>query len=129
MASLSSKRRKGKEPTVAEPPTYDTKKFKSQFHEARYHKLMKTKHVILEMGFELREGEYHIMRQITRERRWELLCHPLTEISAVMIREFYANAVKDSKDSPPYTRALKLRTITYGELSFEDRLQRENDPY
>ena len=144
MASSSSKRRKGKEPVVAEPSTYDTKIFKSQFHKSRYHRLMKSKHIIPKMGFRLRGGEYPILRMITMERRWELLCEPLTDISAVMIREFYVNTVKTSQDSPPYKsyvrgvevdfsppsvmRALQLRVITYGELSFEERLQGENDP-
>ncbi|QHO01980.1 uncharacterized protein DS421_13g419900 [Arachis hypogaea] len=144
MASSRSRRRPGKEQMVTEPPSYDTKRFKSQFHEARYNRLMKTKIVIPEMGFELKEGEYPIMRQITKERRWDLLCRPLTDISAVMIREFYANAVKENENSPSYksyvrgvevdfsppsiTRALKLRTITYDELSYEDRLRGDNDP-
>ena len=61
---------------------------------------MKTKNVIYEKGLELRDGEYPIMRQITKERRWELLCAPLVDISAVMIREFYANAVKKTKIVP-----------------------------
>ncbi|XP_072054326.1 zinc finger BED domain-containing protein RICESLEEPER 2-like [Arachis hypogaea] len=103
MASSSSKRRPGKEPMVTEPPSYDTRKFRSQFHEGRYHRFMKTKNVIYEKGLELKDGEYTIMRQITKERRWELLCAPLVDISAVMIREFYANAVKENKDSAPYT--------------------------
>ncbi|QHO34775.1 uncharacterized protein DS421_9g269870 [Arachis hypogaea] len=144
MASSSSRRRKGKEPMVAKPPTYDANKFRSQFHEARYHRLMKTKHIIHEMGFNLKEGEYPIMRQITKDRRWELLCVPFINISAVMIREFYANAMKESENSPPYKsfvrgvevdfnpatvmRVMQLRKITYEELSFERKMQGQNDP-
>ncbi|QHO42347.1 uncharacterized protein DS421_5g153370 [Arachis hypogaea] len=144
MASSSSKRRPGKEPMVTEPPSFDARKFRFQFHEGRYHRFMEAKNVIYEKGLDLREGEYPIMRQITRERRWELLCAPLTDISAVMIREFYANAAKENKNSAPYTsyvrgvevsfspaaitRALKLRTITYPEPSYEARLQMKNNP-
>ncbi|QHO01687.1 uncharacterized protein DS421_13g417300 [Arachis hypogaea] len=144
MASSSSKRRKGKGPMVTEPPTYDTKRFRSQFHEGKYHRFMKTKHIIHERYFALKEEEYPIMKQIKEERRWDILCDPIPKISALMIREFYANAVKGSEESPSYksyvrgtevdfspaaiTRALKLRTITYEEPSYEARLQDENDP-
>ncbi|QHN77837.1 uncharacterized protein DS421_19g656300 [Arachis hypogaea] len=144
MASSSSRRRPGKEPMVTEPPTYDTKRFRSQFHEGKYHRFMKKKHIIHERYFALREEEYPIMKQINRKRRWDLLCDPIPKISALMIREFYANAVKESEESPSYksyvrgtevnfspasiTRALKLRTITYEEPSYEARLQDKNDP-
>lgn len=144
MASSSSRRRKEKEPIVVKPPTYDTKRFKSPFHKSRYYRLVEEKKVIPTTGFRLKDGKYPIMRRIEAERRWKLLCELLTDISAVMIREFYANAVRASKDNPLYKsyvrgvevdfsppaiiRVLQIRVISYGEPSFEKRLQGENDP-
>nr|XP_025670288.1 uncharacterized protein DDB_G0292186-like [Arachis hypogaea] len=97
---------------------------------------MEVKEVILEIGFRLKEGEYLIIRRIILQRRWKLLCEPLTDISATMIREFYANAIRASQTSPPYKsyvrgvdvdfspsaimRVLQIRVIPFGESSFDE---------
>ncbi|QHN92899.1 uncharacterized protein DS421_17g587980 [Arachis hypogaea] len=142
MASPSSKRRKGKQ--LAEPPTYDKKRFKSHFHELNYHGWMENKEVIPEIGFRLQEGEYPIMREVIEKRRWEFLCDPEIDISATLVREFYANAISENKTSPPYKsyvrgievdfspatimRVLQIRAIPFREPSFEERMKGKNDP-
>ncbi|KAL4315528.1 hypothetical protein AHAS_Ahas15G0194100 [Arachis hypogaea] len=105
---------------------------------------MEEKEAIPEIGFKLKESEYPMIRKVTEKRRWELLCEPLTDISATMIQEFYANAVRQSKTTPPYKsyvrgvevnfspaavmRVLQIRAIPLTEPSFEERTNGENDP-
>ncbi|QHO19712.1 uncharacterized protein DS421_11g331400 [Arachis hypogaea] len=127
MASSSSRRRKGKQPVEAKPPTYDDKRFKSQFHESRYHRLMEAKDVILEIGFRLKEGEYPIMRRIIEQRRWKLLCEPLTDINATMIREFYANAVRPSKTSRPYKSYVRGVDVDFSPSAIMKGLEQKAD--
>ncbi|PWG68665.1 hypothetical protein DF186_24665, partial [Enterococcus hirae] len=67
-----------------------------------------------------------------------------TGINTVIIRKFYANAVKKNENSPSYknyirnieinfnppsiTKTLKLKTITYNKLNYKNRLHNNNNP-
>ncbi|MED6165053.1 hypothetical protein PIB30_096007 [Stylosanthes scabra] len=86
---------------------FDEHRFWKEFNQQLFESHAKRRKVILEVGFNLDEGEYpQIMEQILL-RGWRRLAAPMTGVSKLLVQEFYANAtVSDeevvNEDQLPY---------------------------
>ncbi|MED6122887.1 hypothetical protein PIB30_044114 [Stylosanthes scabra] len=72
---------------------FDNYRFRSAFNEELYNTTVKNKKVIPEVCFNLDNDEYPDMREQITLRGWRRLAAPTTEISKMLIHEFYANAI------------------------------------
>ncbi|MED6176262.1 hypothetical protein PIB30_086408 [Stylosanthes scabra] len=72
---------------------FDNYRFKLAFNEELYNTIVKNKKVIAEVCFDLMDDEYPEIREQIAIRGWRRLAAPKTEISEMLIHEFYANAI------------------------------------
>ncbi|MED6224307.1 hypothetical protein PIB30_082740 [Stylosanthes scabra] len=72
---------------------FDNYRFRAAFNEEQYNTTMKNKKVISEVCFNLTDNEYPEIREQIALRGWRRLAAPKTEISKMLIHEFYANAI------------------------------------
>ncbi|MED6163617.1 hypothetical protein PIB30_081687 [Stylosanthes scabra] len=72
---------------------FDNYHFRTAFNEELYNTTVKNKKVIPEVCFNLDDDEYPEMREQIALRGWRRLAAPTTEISKMLIHEFYANAI------------------------------------
>ncbi|MED6164006.1 hypothetical protein PIB30_085427, partial [Stylosanthes scabra] len=77
---------------------FDEHRFWKEFNQQLFESHARRRKVILEVGFNLDEGEYpQIMEQILL-RGWRRLATPMTGVSKLLVQEFYANdAVSDEE--------------------------------
>ncbi|KAL4300410.1 hypothetical protein AHAS_Ahas17G0198100 [Arachis hypogaea] len=84
-----SRKRKEKAPT-SDPCNFT--RFFSKTHENHFYEVVHKKKVVPEVHFDLKLKEYpEILYQILIWD-WEVLANPVTEVGALMVREFYTNA-------------------------------------
>ncbi|MED6166528.1 hypothetical protein PIB30_110202, partial [Stylosanthes scabra] len=82
-------------------------RFRKEFNQELFNSHARKRKVIPEVGFNLNEDEYpQIMEQVML-RGWRRLAAPRTNVSELMVQEFYANAaISDEKaaeqDELPY---------------------------
>ncbi|MED6114238.1 hypothetical protein PIB30_078489 [Stylosanthes scabra] len=72
---------------------FDNYRFRTAFNEELYNITVKNKKVISEVCFNLNDDEYPEIREQIALRGWRRLAAPTTEISKMLIHEFYANAI------------------------------------
>ncbi|MED6141548.1 hypothetical protein PIB30_104620 [Stylosanthes scabra] len=72
---------------------FDNYCFQTAFNEELYNTTVKNKKVISEVCFNLTDNEYPEIREQIALRGWRRLAAPKTEISKMLIHEFYANAI------------------------------------
>ncbi|MED6202482.1 hypothetical protein PIB30_106076 [Stylosanthes scabra] len=72
---------------------FDNYRFRTAFNEELYNTTVKNKKVISEVCFNLMDDEYPEIREQIALRGWRRLADPKTEISKMLIHEFYANAI------------------------------------
>ncbi|MED6213098.1 hypothetical protein PIB30_089938 [Stylosanthes scabra] len=89
---------------------FDAHRFRKAHNERRK--------VILEVGFNLEDDEYpEIMEQITL-RGWRRLAAPRTDISKLLVQEFYANAAVSDEEAAaqeelPYKSFVRGKEIDF----------------
>ncbi|KAL4287062.1 hypothetical protein AHAS_Ahas19G0148600 [Arachis hypogaea] len=96
------------------------------------------KEAIPEIAFKFEENAYpSIKEKFQKKRRWELLCNQPPFMSLTLVQEFYANAVRKSREEPPYKshvrgvevdfspnsirKVLKIRPRSFPKASYEER--------
>ncbi|MED6115726.1 hypothetical protein PIB30_093438, partial [Stylosanthes scabra] len=72
---------------------FDNYRFRTAFNEELYNTTVKNKKVISEVCFNLKDDEYPEIREQIALGGWRRLAAPTTEISKILIHEFYANAI------------------------------------
>ncbi|MED6186902.1 hypothetical protein PIB30_071085 [Stylosanthes scabra] len=82
----------------ASASVFDNYRFGEVFNQTLFESTVWRKKIIPEVGFNLNEDEYpHIKEQIAL-RGWRRLAAPMTEVSKLLVQEFYANtAVSDEE--------------------------------
>ncbi|MED6189551.1 hypothetical protein PIB30_097057 [Stylosanthes scabra] len=71
---------------------FDEHRFRKKFNQELFNSHARKRKVIPEVGFNLNEDEYpQIMEQVML-RGWRRLASPRTNVSELMVQEFYANA-------------------------------------
>ncbi|MED6114785.1 hypothetical protein PIB30_083795 [Stylosanthes scabra] len=78
---------------------FDAHRFCKAHNEQLFDSYARRRKVIPEVGFNLEEDEYpEIMEQIAL-RGWRRLAAPRTDISKLLVQEFYANAAVSDKEA------------------------------
>ena len=141
MASSSFKRQKRKEPVESIP--FDEKRFKTAFHELKFEQI-KLKKILPELTFQIDEDECAQIREKIEQRGWQRLTNPEGKINANLIKEFYANVVREDKTKAPtfksyvrgtevdfspnaITRTLQLKSPHFDEPSYHVRISNGPD--
>ncbi|MED6224797.1 hypothetical protein PIB30_087632 [Stylosanthes scabra] len=97
---------------------FDAHRFRTARNEQLFESYARRRKVIPEVGFNLHDDEYsEIMEQIVL-RGWRRLAAPRTDISKLLVQEFYANAaVSDeeaaAQDELPYKSFVKGKEIDF----------------
>ena len=73
---------------------FDAWRYKSVFHEIQA-EWMRPKTVLAEVPFDLEKDEFPGVWEKIKKRKWELLTKPITRININLVKEFYANAVRE----------------------------------
>ncbi|RYR01169.1 hypothetical protein Ahy_B06g080023 [Arachis hypogaea] len=138
MASSSSKRQKRKEPMESVP--FDEKRFKTAFHERKFERIRARK-ILPELIFQINADESPQILEKIKQRGWQLLTSPEGKINGNLIKEFYANVVREDKIKAPtlksyvrgkevdfspnaITRVLHLKLIRFDEESYQARIRK-----
>ncbi|RYR01164.1 hypothetical protein Ahy_B06g080008 [Arachis hypogaea] len=138
MASSSSKRQKRKEPMESVP--FDEKKFKTAFHEWEFERIRARK-IFPELIFQINANESPQILEKIEQRGWQLLTSPEGKINGNLIKEFYANVVREDKTKAPtfksyvrgkevdfspnaITRFLHLKSPHFDEDSYQARIRK-----
>ncbi|MED6162512.1 hypothetical protein PIB30_071154 [Stylosanthes scabra] len=78
---------------------FDAHRFRKAHNEQLFYSYARRRKVIPEVGFNLEEDEYpKIMEQIAL-RGWRRLAAPRTDISKLLVQEFYANAAVSDEEA------------------------------
>ncbi|MED6138055.1 hypothetical protein PIB30_070746 [Stylosanthes scabra] len=78
---------------------FDEHRFRKEFNQEIFNSHVRKRKVIPEVGFTLNEDEYpQIMEQVSL-RGWRRLAAPRTNVSELMVQEFYANAVVSEEEA------------------------------
>ncbi|MED6141811.1 hypothetical protein PIB30_107174, partial [Stylosanthes scabra] len=72
---------------------FNNYRFRTAFNGELYKTTVKNKKVISEVCFNLKDDEYPEIREQIALHGWRRLATPTTEISKMLIHEFYANAI------------------------------------
>ncbi|MED6188648.1 hypothetical protein PIB30_087884 [Stylosanthes scabra] len=97
---------------------FDAHRFRKAHNEQLFDSYARRRKVILEVGFNLEDDEYpDIMEQIAL-RGWRRLAAPRTDISKLLVQEFYANAaLSDEKtvvqEELPYKSFVRGKEIDF----------------
>ncbi|MED6222769.1 hypothetical protein PIB30_067608 [Stylosanthes scabra] len=92
--------------------------FRKAHNEQLFDSYARRRKVILEVGFNLEEDEYpEIMEQIAL-RGWRRLAAPRTDISKLLVQEFYANAAPSDEEAAvqeelPYKSFVRGKEIDF----------------
>ncbi|MED6165251.1 hypothetical protein PIB30_097801 [Stylosanthes scabra] len=77
---------------------FDDYHFRTEFNQTLFESIVRKKKVTPEVGFNLDEDEYPQIREQIALRGWRRLAAPITDISKLLVQEFYANvAVSDEE--------------------------------
>ncbi|MED6161474.1 hypothetical protein PIB30_061019 [Stylosanthes scabra] len=72
---------------------FDDYRFRTEFNQTLFKSIVRKKKVTPEVGFNLDEDEYPQIKEQIALRGWRRLAAPMTDISKLLVQEFYANAV------------------------------------
>ncbi|MED6117256.1 hypothetical protein PIB30_108359 [Stylosanthes scabra] len=113
-SSHTSKRRKGKQAIPDDDDdNHDNYRFFTNFHEKFFEKYVTSKAIIPSTKFNLQKGQYRDIKRQILMRGWVKLGKPRKNISATLVREFYANArknpdVEDSREFRTFVRGVSF---------------------
>ncbi|MED6125992.1 hypothetical protein PIB30_073961 [Stylosanthes scabra] len=99
---------------------FDAHCFRKAHNEQLYDSYTRRRKVIPEVGFNLEEDEYpEIMEQIAL-RGWRRLVAPRTDISKLLVQEFYANAAVSDEEATiqeelPYKSFLRGKEVDFSQ--------------
>ncbi|MED6116532.1 hypothetical protein PIB30_101144, partial [Stylosanthes scabra] len=105
-SSHTSKRKKGKQAILDDDDeNHDSYRFFTNFHEKFFEKYVASKAIIPSTKFKLQKGQYRDIKRQILMRGWVKLGKPRKNISATLVKEFYANVIA-RKPFPSYIKEL-----------------------
>ncbi|MED6141201.1 hypothetical protein PIB30_100911 [Stylosanthes scabra] len=76
----------------------DDYRFREVFNQTLFESHVRRKKIIPEVGFNLNDDKYPQIKEQIALRGWRRLAAPMTEVSKLLVHEFYANtAVSDEE--------------------------------
>jgi hypothetical protein len=116
----TGKRKKGEISAPPQPPrnqNFDATRFKTRYHHDRYIELLDNS-MWSERVFNISPvGPYKEFAKLFRDQGWDILCNPITDLNAELVREFYANAIPEQ----PHTDFFTYETFMCGRTISFDR--------
>ncbi|MED6164633.1 hypothetical protein PIB30_092132 [Stylosanthes scabra] len=97
---------------------FDAHRFRTVHNEQLFESYARRRKVIPEVGLNLEDDEYpKIMEQITL-RGWRRLAAPRTDISKLLVQEFYANAAVSNEEAAaqeefPYKSFIRGKDVDF----------------
>ncbi|MED6224944.1 hypothetical protein PIB30_089064 [Stylosanthes scabra] len=76
---------------------FDDYRFRTEFNQTLFVSIVRKKKVTPEVGFNLDEDEYPQIKEQIALRGWRRLAAPITDISKLLVQEFYARAAWERK--------------------------------
>ncbi|MED6128988.1 hypothetical protein PIB30_103335 [Stylosanthes scabra] len=113
-SSYTSKRKKGKQAILDDDnENHDSYRFFTNFHAKFFEKYVASKAIIPSTKFKLQKGQYRDIKRHILMRGWVKLGKPRKNISATLVRKFYANArknpyVEDSREFRTFVRGVSF---------------------
>ncbi|MED6137668.1 hypothetical protein PIB30_067083 [Stylosanthes scabra] len=77
---------------------FDEHRFRKEFNQELFNSHARKRKVLPEVGFNLNEDEYPLMELVSL-RGWRRLAAPRTNVSEMMVQEFYANAAISDEEA------------------------------
>ncbi|MED6128202.1 hypothetical protein PIB30_095298 [Stylosanthes scabra] len=77
---------------------FDDYCFRIEFNQTLFESIIRKKKVTPEVGFNLNEDEYPQIKEQIALRGWKRLAAPITDISKLLVQEFYENAVVSDEE-------------------------------
>ncbi|MED6199357.1 hypothetical protein PIB30_075219 [Stylosanthes scabra] len=112
--------------------SYDANQFKSAFHQSLFEDYAAAKAVTSEISFDLAEDEHPEIREQVANRGWRRLTNPRTQMSKLLIQEFYANATRTGDQlhsTDPYKSYVRGVDVDFSAENIKEVLRiRENTP-
>ncbi|RYR48962.1 hypothetical protein Ahy_A07g035127 [Arachis hypogaea] len=119
---------------------FDEKKFKTAFHEREF-EWIRARKILPELIFQINANESPQILEKIEQRGWQLLTSPEGKINGNLIKEFYANVVREDKTKAPtfksyvrgkevdfspnaLTRVLHLKSPRFDEESYQARIRK-----
>ncbi|MED6139753.1 hypothetical protein PIB30_086903 [Stylosanthes scabra] len=78
---------------------FDKHRFRKEFNQELFNSHARKRKVIPEVGFNLNEDEYPQIMEQASLRGWRRLAAPHTNVSELMVQEFYANAAISDEEA------------------------------
>ncbi|MED6178484.1 hypothetical protein PIB30_108077 [Stylosanthes scabra] len=116
-SSRTPKGRKGKQAMHDDDDdNHDPYRFFTNFHEKFFLSYVASKAIIPSTKFKLQKGQYRDVKRQILMRGWVKLGKPKKNISATLVREFYANArknpdVEDSREFRTFVRGVSFGLV------------------
>ncbi|MED6186010.1 hypothetical protein PIB30_062601 [Stylosanthes scabra] len=103
---------------MADEEILDSHCFLTLFNQRLFEETVCRKKIILEVGFNIREGLYPEVREQILRRGWRRLASPRSEVAKTMVREFYANVARTKEqvaglEQHPYTSYVRGKKIDF----------------
>ncbi|MED6196746.1 hypothetical protein PIB30_050291 [Stylosanthes scabra] len=92
---------------------FDDYRFRTEFNQTLFESIVRRKKVTPEVGFNLDEDKYPQIKEQIALRGWRRLAAPMTEISKLLVQEFYANTVV-SDEEVEHVRQLPYKSYVRG---------------
>ncbi|MED6164829.1 hypothetical protein PIB30_093903 [Stylosanthes scabra] len=77
---------------------FDNHRFRAEFNQTLFESIVRRRKVTPEVGFNHDEDEYPQIKEQIALRGWKRLATPMTEISKLLVQEFYANAAVSDEE-------------------------------
>ncbi|MED6126289.1 hypothetical protein PIB30_076934 [Stylosanthes scabra] len=93
--------------SLAPASVFDDYRFRTEFNQTLFESIVRKKKVTPKVGFNLDEDEYPQIKEQMALRGWRRLAALITDISKLLVQEFYANAaisdeeMEDAGDGRP----------------------------
>ncbi|MED6115967.1 hypothetical protein PIB30_095761, partial [Stylosanthes scabra] len=78
--------------SLAPASVLDDYRFREVFNKTLFESTVRRKKIIPEVGFNLNKDDYPQIKEQIALRGWRRLAAPMTEVSKLLVQEFYANA-------------------------------------
>ncbi|MED6151375.1 hypothetical protein PIB30_081944 [Stylosanthes scabra] len=112
--------------------SYDANRFKSAFHQSLLEDYAAAKAVTFEISIDLVEDEHPEFKEYVANHGWRRLTNPQTQISKLLIQEFYANATRTDdqlRGTHPYKSYVRGVEVYFSANNIKEVLRiRENTP-
>ncbi|MED6189825.1 hypothetical protein PIB30_099786, partial [Stylosanthes scabra] len=97
---------------------FDDYRFRTEFNQTLFESIVKKKKVTPEVGFNLDDDEYPQIKEQIALVGWRRLAAPITDVSKLLVQEFYANAAVSDEEMEDVGQLLYKSYVWEVEVDF-----------